>query len=75
MKESEVKKITNAQVVAPFYAYWSAFSTHKKYDWLPEIVEADDDTPRAELRAIERDNKKVMDAAKRERNEHVQVGF
>ncbi|KAK2587205.1 hypothetical protein KPH14_002948 [Odynerus spinipes] len=57
-------------VVHPFYAYWQSYSTKKSYTWLdPHDIR---DAPnRRILRLAEKENKKVRDKAKRERNEQV----
>lgn len=60
------------EVVGPFYAYWSAYCTKKTYSWLCpyDIQEIKD---RRILRAIEKDMKKDVQKAKRERNEEVSI--
>lgn len=57
-------------VVAPFYAYWSAYCTKKSYTWLCEydIKEIKD---RQILRKIEKDMKKVVLKARKMRNDEV----
>lgn len=59
-------------VVKPFYDYWSAYSTRKSYTWLDpyNIKEARD---RRTLKVIEKENKKVRQKAKKERNEEVRA--
>jgi len=57
-------------VVGPFYAFWQAYSTRKTYDWLcpydvREIKE------RFILRKVEKEMKKIVQAARKERNEEV----
>ncbi|KAG8456732.1 hypothetical protein GDO86_002496 [Hymenochirus boettgeri] len=57
-------------VVHPFYAYWQSFCTAKNFAWKEEY-----DTRQAfnrlEKRAMEKENKKVRDKARKERNELV----
>ncbi|KAH8248076.1 hypothetical protein KR038_006398 [Drosophila bunnanda] len=58
------------QVVGPFYAFWQAYSTKKTYEWLcpydvREIKE------RFILRKVEKEMKKIVQAARKERNEEV----
>lgn len=60
------------QVVGPFYAYWSSYCTLKSYSWLDKfsIQQAEN---RRVWRMMEKENKKLRDAAKKERNEEVRV--
>ncbi|KAM3937549.1 dnaJ homolog subfamily C member 21 [Leptodactylus fuscus] len=55
-------------VVHPFYAYWQSFCTSKNFAWKEEY-----DTRQAanrwEKRAMEKENKKTRDKARKERNE------
>lgn len=57
-------------VVHSFYAYWQSYSTRRSYAWLdPYDIR---ETPnRRVLRLVEKENKKIRDKAKRERNEQV----
>ncbi|XP_011310228.1 dnaJ homolog subfamily C member 21 [Fopius arisanus] len=57
-------------VVHPFYAYWQSYTTRRSFAWLdPYDIR---ETPnRRVLRLVEKENKKVRDKAKRERNEQV----
>ncbi|XP_015596605.1 dnaJ homolog subfamily C member 21 [Cephus cinctus] len=57
-------------VVHQFYSYWQSYSTKRSFAWLdPYDIR---DTPnRRVLRLVEKENKKVRDKAKRERNEQV----
>lgn len=57
-------------VVGPFYAYWQSYCTKKSYAWLCpyDITEIKD---RRVLREIEKDMKKVVQKARKERNEEV----
>jgi len=58
------------EVVGPFYAYWSSYSTPRSFSWLDKY-----DTRQGENRWVKRkmeaENKKVRDKAKKERNEAV----
>ncbi|EEB18675.1 conserved hypothetical protein [Pediculus humanus corporis] len=57
-------------VVAPFYSYWMYYSTKKSYYWLdPHDTRQAPNSKIAKL--IEKENKKVRDKAKKERNEEV----
>ena len=60
------------EVVQPFYAFWQSYSTLKSYVWLEKynIREAPN---RRVQRLMEKDNKKIRDAAKKERNEEVRA--
>ncbi|NWQ71975.1 DJC21 protein, partial [Neopipo cinnamomea] len=55
-------------VVHPFYAYWQSFCTQKNFAWKEEY-----DTRKAsnrwEKRAMEKENKKMREKARKERNE------
>ncbi|XP_014661423.1 PREDICTED: dnaJ homolog subfamily C member 21-like [Priapulus caudatus] len=59
-------------VVHVFYAYWQSYFTAKTYVWLEkyDIREAPN---RRILRLMEKDNKKLRDSAKKERNEAVRA--
>ncbi|XP_068144839.1 dnaJ homolog subfamily C member 21 [Drosophila tropicalis] len=57
-------------VVGPFYAYWQAYTTKKTYEWLcpydvREIKE------RFILRKVEKEMKKIVQAARKDRSEEV----
>uniref|UniRef100_A0A1Q3F275 DnaJ homolog subfamily C member 21 n=1 Tax=Culex tarsalis TaxID=7177 RepID=A0A1Q3F275_CULTA len=56
--------------VRQFYGFWEGFCTKKSYAWLNphNIAEIRD---RRILKAIERDNKKVQQKARKERNEEI----
>ncbi|XP_046422641.1 dnaJ homolog subfamily C member 21-like [Neodiprion fabricii] len=56
--------------VHKFYAYWQSYSTKRSFAWLdPYDIR---DTPnRRVLRLVEKENKKIRDKAKKERNEQV----
>ena len=63
-------KSSYEDVVHNFYAYWQSYSTKRSFAWLdPYDIR---DTPnRRVLRIVEKENKKIRDKAKRERNEQV----
>lgn len=63
-------KSSYEEVVGPFYAYWSAYCTKRTYTWLCpyNINEVKD---RRILREIEKEMKKIVQKAKKERNEEV----
>ena len=58
------------ETVHNFYAYWQSYTTKRSFAWLdPYDIR---DTPnRKVLRLVEKENKKIRDKAKRERNEQV----
>ncbi|XP_068732512.1 dnaJ homolog subfamily C member 21-like [Montipora capricornis] len=60
------------EVVQPFYAHWQSYSTVKSYVWLDryDLREAPN---RRVQRLMEKDNKKIRDGAKKERNEEVRA--
>uniref|UniRef100_A0A0A1X9X6 DnaJ homolog subfamily C member 21 n=1 Tax=Zeugodacus cucurbitae TaxID=28588 RepID=A0A0A1X9X6_ZEUCU len=63
-------KSSYEEVVAPFYAYWQSYCTKKPYTWLcPYDVKEIRD--RRILREVEKEMKKVVQKARRERNEEV----
>ncbi|KYN01762.1 PREDICTED: dnaJ homolog subfamily C member 21 [Cyphomyrmex costatus] len=57
-------------VVGDFYAYWQSYSTKRSYAWL-DPYDIREMRNRRILRIAEKENKKVRDKAKRERNEQV----
>uniref|UniRef100_A0A1I7SWF0 DnaJ homolog subfamily C member 21 n=2 Tax=Bursaphelenchus xylophilus TaxID=6326 RepID=A0A1I7SWF0_BURXY len=58
------------QVVGPFYGFWSSFSTLRSFAWLDkyDLRQAPD---RYTLKCMEKENKKLRDAGKKQRNEEV----
>uniref|UniRef100_K7FW94 J domain-containing protein n=1 Tax=Pelodiscus sinensis TaxID=13735 RepID=K7FW94_PELSI len=58
------------EVVHPFYAYWQSFCTQKNFAWKEEY-DTRQASNRWEKRAMEKENKKTRDKAKKERNELV----
>ncbi|XP_040194167.1 dnaJ homolog subfamily C member 21 isoform X2 [Rana temporaria] len=57
-------------VVHPFYAYWQSFCTVKNFAWKEEF-DTRQASNRWEKRAMEKENKKTRDKARKERNELV----
>lgn len=58
------------EVVGPFYAYWLSYSTKKTYEWLcPYDIR--DIKERFILRKVEKEMKKIVQNARKERNEEV----
>uniref|UniRef100_A0A8C3LWZ4 DnaJ heat shock protein family (Hsp40) member C21 n=1 Tax=Chrysolophus pictus TaxID=9089 RepID=A0A8C3LWZ4_CHRPC len=57
-------------IVHPFYAYWQSFCTQKNFAWKEEY-DTRQASNRWEKRAMEKENKKTRDKAKKERNELV----
>ncbi|CAK9800450.1 DnaJ homolog subfamily C member 21 [Anthophora plagiata] len=58
------------EIVHNFYAYWQSYSTKRSFAWL-DPYDIRNITNRRVVRLIEKQNKKVRDKAKRERNEQV----
>lgn len=60
------------EVVKPFYDHWEVYSTAKSYAWHDkyDLREAPD---RRVRRLMEAENKKLRDAAKKERNEEIRA--
>uniref|UniRef100_H0WIN7 DnaJ homolog subfamily C member 21 n=2 Tax=Otolemur garnettii TaxID=30611 RepID=H0WIN7_OTOGA len=57
-------------VVHPFYAYWQSFCTQKNFSWKEEY-DTRHASNRWEKRAMEKENKKIRDKARKEKNELV----
>ncbi|XP_018605715.1 dnaJ homolog subfamily C member 21 [Scleropages formosus] len=57
-------------VVHPFYAYWQSFCTHKKFAWKEEY-DTRQGSNRWEKRAMEKENKKTREKARKEHSELV----
>ncbi|CAG5130248.1 unnamed protein product [Candidula unifasciata] len=73
--DEEFPKFGNSQsdydeVVGPFYAFWSSFCTSKSYVW-EEKYDTREAPDRRCRRAMEAENKKLREAAKKERNEEI----
>nr|XP_046478651.1 dnaJ homolog subfamily C member 21-like [Neodiprion pinetum]XP_046478652.1 dnaJ homolog subfamily C member 21-like [Neodiprion pinetum]XP_046478653.1 dnaJ homolog subfamily C member 21-like [Neodiprion pinetum] len=56
--------------VHKFYAYWQSYSTKRSFAWL-DTYDIRDTPNRRALRLAEKENKKIRDKAKKERNEQV----
>lgn len=61
-----------AEIVRPFYNFWCGFNTHKPFGWLDEydIRQAPN---RRVAKLMEKENKKIRDKAKKERNDEIQA--
>ncbi|XP_054273459.1 dnaJ homolog subfamily C member 21 [Macrosteles quadrilineatus] len=59
-------------VVQPFYSYWQGYSTKRSYAWL-NVYDIKEAPNRKVARLMEKDNKKVRDEAKKQRNEEVRA--
>ncbi|KAM6224826.1 dnaJ homolog subfamily C member 21 [Rhynchocyon petersi] len=57
-------------VVHPFYAHWQSFCTQKNFAWKEEY-DTRQASNRWEKRAMEKENKKIRDKARKEKNELV----
>ncbi|XP_076177765.1 dnaJ homolog subfamily C member 21 [Ptiloglossa arizonensis] len=73
--DEEVPEFGNSQstyedVVHNFYAYWQSYSTKRSFTWL-DPYDVRNASNRRIARLMEKENKKVRDKAKRERNEQV----
>ncbi|KOX70672.1 DnaJ like protein subfamily C member 21 [Melipona quadrifasciata] len=58
------------EIVHKFYAYWQSYSTKRSFAWL-DPYDIRDAPNRRVVRLIEKENKKIRDKAKKERNEQV----
>ncbi|XP_031344102.1 dnaJ homolog subfamily C member 21 [Photinus pyralis] len=59
-------------IVGPFYAYWTSYNTKRSYAWLnPHNIQEVRD--RRIFKLVEKENKKVRQKAKKERNEEVRA--
>nr|CAG4643295.1 EOG090X085R [Ilyocryptus agilis] len=62
------------EVVRPFYAYWQSYCTLRPYSWLDKFtLDTLKEVPRRVQRLMERDNKKLRDAGRKQRNEEVRA--
>jgi len=61
-----------SEIVRPFYNFWCGFNTHKPFGWLDEydIRQAPN---RRVAKLMEKENKKIRDKAKKERNDEIQA--
>ncbi|XP_046442610.1 dnaJ homolog subfamily C member 21-like [Daphnia pulex] len=63
-----------SEVVRTFYAYWSAYCTLRPYSWLDKYnIDTLKEAPRRIQRLMEKDNKKLRDAGRKQRNEEVRA--
>lgn len=60
------------EVVRPFYSYWQGYCTKKSYVWL-NVYDIKEAPNRKVARLMEKENKKVRDKAKKERNEEIRA--
>ncbi|VVC24251.1 Zinc finger, double-stranded RNA binding,DnaJ domain, conserved site,Zinc finger C2H2-type,DnaJ [Cinara cedri] len=60
------------EIVRPFYNFWCGFNTYKTFAWLDEydIRQAPN---RRVAKLMEKENKKIRDKAKKERNDEIQA--
>lgn len=62
------------KVVRPFYAYWQSYCTLRPYSWLDKYnVDTLKEAPRRIQRLMEKDNKKLRDVGRKQRNEEVRA--
>lgn len=61
---------TYEEIVRPFYAFWSGFGTNLTFDHLDKYNTTEAENRRI-LRAMEKENKKLKEAARKERNTNV----
>ncbi|CAG9534429.1 unnamed protein product [Cercopithifilaria johnstoni] len=63
---------TYDDVVGLFYAFWGSFCTVRSFAWVDKF-DIRDATNHRVARAIEKENKKLREASKRERNEEIRA--
>ncbi|KAL3993963.1 DnaJ domain family protein [Acanthocheilonema viteae] len=63
---------TYDDVVGPFYAFWGCFCTVRSFAWVDKY-DIRNATNRRVVRAMEKENKKLREANKRERNEEIRA--
>ncbi|EFO16886.1 hypothetical protein LOAG_11616 [Loa loa] len=63
---------TYDDIVGPFYAFWGSFCTVRSFAWLDKF-DIRDATNRRVVKAMEKENKKLREASKRERNEEIRA--
>ena len=61
-------------VVVLFYGFWSAYCTPRSFVWC-EKYDTREAGDRLVRRAMEKENKKLKDKAKKERNEEIRVSY
>nr|CAG4650250.1 EOG090X085R [Sida crystallina] len=60
------------EVVRPFYAYWQSYCTFRPYSWLDKYtVDMLKEVPRKIQKLMEKENKKLRDVGKKQRNEEI----
>ena len=59
-------------MVQPFYAHWQSYCTRKTYTWLDKY-DIRQGPNRWTVRQMEKENKKIRDKARKERNEEVSI--
>ena len=59
-------------VVGPFYAFWMSYCTPRSFVWA-EQYDTREANDRQVRRAMDKENKKFKDKAKKERNEEIRV--
>lgn len=65
---------TFIQVVRPFYAYWQSYCTLRPYSWLDKYkIDTLKEVPRRVQRLMEKENKKLRDVGRKQRNEEVRT--
>jgi DnaJ family protein A protein 5 len=65
-------KSSYEEVVAPFYSFWLSYCTPRSFVWC-EKHDTRDAGDRYVRRIMEKENKKLRDKAKKERNEEIRV--
>ncbi|CAG2194174.1 DNAJA5 [Mytilus edulis] len=68
--EFGIPKSVYEEIVAPFYGFWESYCTAKSYVWV-EKYDTREAPDRRCRRLMEAENKKLRDAAKKNRNEEV----
>jgi DnaJ homolog subfamily A member 5 len=67
-----IKIISATQVVHIFYGFWQSFSTRKSYAWMDEYDTRQGENRRV-VRAMEKENKKFREKARKARNEQIRT--
>ncbi|KAK3930209.1 DnaJ-like protein subfamily C member 21 [Frankliniella fusca] len=60
------------EVVQPFYAYWQDYTTKKSFSWLDQY-DIKDLPNRRVAKLVEKENKKIRDRARKDRNEQIRA--
>lgn len=61
-------------VVGPFYGFWNSYCTPRSFVWV-EKHDTREAADRYVRRVMDKENKKLRDKAKKERNEEIRVGL